>query len=597
MARRSRPLTTRAIVRPVFTQIRLRGLGVIDDAVLEPCPGLTVVTGETGAGKTMVVSGLALLFGGRADSSLVRVGARSAAAEGVLALGSEHPAALRATEAGGDLAAGTSEQSGDSELILARIVSAEGRSRAVVGGRTVPVSVLAEIGESVLAVHGQADQYRLRSAAAQRHVLDSYGAPLTTSALAATEAAFDRHEQLRAEADRLATLATASRREIEMLRAALEHIDGVAPTPGEDASLRVEEDRLGHADSLGMHAAAAHEGLAGADEGPDRPSVLSLLAGVRSDVAAVVEHDPSQAELATRTADVVALVADLAADLAGYSSAVEVDPARLAWVQQRRADLSALVRRYGEGQDGAEPTIEDVLVFADQSARRVLEVDGSAERAVAVSALADQAKLDLDARNLELTRARRQAAERLADAVSAELADLAMGRTRLHVEVSARDAVARHGADEVQLMLSGPDSVPRPLARAASGGELSRVMLAIEVVCGVGGLTLVFDEVDAGVGGAAAVAVGARLARLARHTQVIVVTHLPQVAAFADRHLVVRKDATGAVTTSTVVQVSGPDRQGELARMMSGDLDSPTGRALAAELLAEAGQRIASSAS
>ena len=577
-------------------EIRIQNLGVIDDAVLELHPGLNVVTGETGAGKTMVVSGLGLLLGARADAGLVRAGASSAAVEGVVEVGRDHPAAVRAAEAGADA---------DDGLVLVRTVSAEGRSRAHVGGRSAPVGVLSEIGEHLVAVHGQADQWRLRQADQHRVLLDQYAGESVGVALGCYQALYDQLEAVRRE---LAELRDASRdraREVEILQVGLEQLEALDPQSGEDAALRIEDERLSHAEGLRAGAEEARTLLAGAEEeyaAEPAGNVIAALAAARAALAAMLEHDPALRELDRRLADLGYLAADLGADLSSYLSDVEVDPVRLTWVQQRRADLGGLMRKYGD-------TVDDVLAWGREAAARLDTLLNADDAVAGLERREAVLRSDLGAAAAELSAARRAAARALGAAVSSELAHLAMGSAVVDVAVGSRPAddglavpgsgervrYTRHGVDEVEILLAANPGAPaRSVAKAASGGELSRVMLALEVVTGARGTaevpTFVFDEVDAGVGGRAALDIGARLAALASHAQVIVVTHLAQVAAFADRHLVVSKSSDGHVTSSGVVRVDEDARLRELARMMAG-VDSETALEHASELLAQAGER------
>jgi DNA repair protein RecN (Recombination protein N) len=566
----------------VLSELRIQGLGVIDDAVLDLHAGLNVVTGETGAGKTMVVTALGLLQGARADAGLGSSGAGTAVVEGLVDVASDHPAAQRAAEAGADVSDG---------LVLVRSVSAEGRSRAHVGGRSAPVGVLGEIGEHLVAVHGQADQWRLRQSDQHRAVLDQFGGAPLQKALSAYTDVYDAHQAAAAELADLREQARDRAREIEVLQHGLEQLEQVDPQSGEDADLRVEDERLGHAEGLRGAAALAHDHLAGSAEyaAEPAPRVVELLASARQALAGEVDHDPALRELDRRMADLGYLAADLAADLSSYLSDIEVDPARMAWVQQRRADLTALTRKYGE-------TIDDVLAWGQASAQRLDALLNSDSRIEALEP--EVARLDAERTSTAqaLGKARRTAAKRLASAVTGELAHLAMGQATVDVAVTPRPSgLARHGGDDVEILLAAnPGSPARTVAKAASGGELSRVMLALEVVTGAAGgsdvPTFVFDEVDAGVGGAAALDVGARLAALAQHAQVVVVTHLPQVAAYADRHLVVRKASDGHITSSGVHALEGDDRLRELARMMAG-VDTGTALDHARELVAETAAR------
>jgi len=566
----------------VLQELRIQGLGVIDDAVLELHPGLNVVTGETGAGKTMVVTGLGLLLGARSDAGLVRSGETSAVVEGIVAVAAQHPAAQRAAEAGADVADG---------LVLVRSVSAEGRSRAHVGGRTAPVGVLAEIGEHLVAVHGQADQWRLRQADQHRSMLDQFGGAALRDVLDAYTDVFDRHDSAARELADLTDRARDRAREVEILQHGLEQLEQVDPRPGEDAQLRVEDERLSHADGLRRASSEALVHLAGDEEYAGEPAAdaMAAIAAARQALAGEVDHDPALRELERRIADVGYLVSDLAADLSSYRSDVDVDPGRLAFVQQRRADLTALTRKYGEN-------VDDVLEWGRTAAARLDALLGSDTRIEELQLVVGELAAQRDTAARRLSAERRAAADRLATAVTAELAHLAMGQASVEVAVSPRPhGLARHGGDDVEILLAAnPGSPARTVARAASGGELSRVMLALEVVTGAAGAadvpTFVFDEVDAGVGGAAALDVGARLAALARHAQVVVVTHLPQVAAYADRHLVVHKASDGHITSSGVHPLEGEDRLRELARMMAG-VASSTALEHARELVEQAAAR------
>lgn len=561
----------------MLAELRLSGLGVIEEATLPLHPGLNVVTGETGAGKTMVVSGLLLLFGARADSALVRAGVTSAHVEGIVEVPADHPAAIRVAEAGG-----TAEDG----LVLARSVSAEGRSRAYVGGRAAPVGVLAEVGEHLLAVHGQADQWRLRDPEQHREVLDRFGGDPIAKARAAYREKWERLGEVRATLQRLRSEARNRVVELEGLQVGLEHIERVAPVEGEDLDLRIEDERLSHADELRQHIAEAHSALVDSeDDGPDQPSTLTLLARARSSLESVAGLDSSAKELADRVVEIGHLTVELAADVSRYAADIELDPGRLAFVQERRAELAGLMRRYG-------PELRDVLSWAEQAALRHAELSGADERIVELEREEQQLGAEQDRVAAALTAVRTEAAVRLAERVTAELAQLAMGAAVVTVEVTSADP-GPHGADSVAIVLAANPGAPgRSITKAASGGELSRVMLALEVALGASQTgpevpIFVFDEVDAGVGGAAARSVGARLAALAEHTQVIVVTHLAQVAAYADSHLVVTKATDGTVTASDVRVVQGPEREDEIARLLAGSV-SEAAREHARELLADA---------
>jgi DNA repair protein RecN (Recombination protein N) len=572
----------------VLEEMRIRGLGVIDDAVLELAAGLTVVTGETGAGKTMVVQGLSLLFGGRADAGRVRPGADRALVEGRLVLHPSHPAVQRAADAGAEL--------DDGVLLVSRAVGADGRSRAHVGGRSVPVGVLGELGDSVLAVHGQSDQQRLLRPGEQRGALDRYAGATVLELRDRFRADWARWRDVRALLADLTSAAAERQRAAELLRLGLAEIEAAEPLPGESTALADEIERLANADDLRTAAATAQLALTG--EEVDAVDALGLLAGARRSLEAAAMHDPALAALAARMAEVGHLLADVAGDLASYTASVDADPRRLSAAQDRLALLTALTRRYAvEDTDG-------ILAWASDAADQLAEVEGDDERIAALQTEDAALEASLGELAAALSQARRAAAERFGDAVSAELVELAMPHAQVLAEVSSREssdgllvegrrlAAGPDGVDEVELLLvPHPGAPARALQKGASGGELSRVMLAVEVVfAGSDPLpVMVFDEVDAGVGGRAAVEVGKRLARLARDHQVLVVTHLPQVAAFADQHLQVVKADDGAVTRSGVIALDDEGRVAELSRMMAG-LDSGLARGHAEELLAAAAQ-------
>ena len=567
----------------MLEEVRITGLGVIDDVVLEPAPGLTVVTGETGAGKTMVVTGLGLLFGGRGDPARVRPGADRATVEGRLRIDPGGHVADQVGEAGGEL------DDGGQSLVVSRSVSAEGRSRAYAGGRAVPVSLLTYLADELVAVHGQADQQQLLKPGRQRAALDRYAGDKLAAVLAEYQRAFHRHREV---SDRLTELTARARerdQEAAELRAGLGEIARLEPAEDEDVDLLAEEERLAHADALQAAATAAHQALvgdpsAGGYEGAD---AAALLTGARQALDGVSEHDTALAGLAGRLAEVQYVIADVAVELASYAQSVEADPARLAVVQERRSDLGRLIRMFGSRSDGTAD-LAAVLDWAQEASGRLAELDGADDLVSALAA--EEAELAAQAGDLaaRLTELRGQAADRFAAAVTAELTALAMPHARLTVAITPASEPGPYGRDEVEIRLAAHPGAPElPLHKGASGGELSRVMLAIEVVfAGADPVpTFVFDEVDAGVGGRAAVEVGRRLARLARLAQVIVVTHLPQVAAFADTHLVVEKADDGSVTRSGVIHLDRGSRVRELSRMLAGLEDSELGQAHAEELL------------
>jgi DNA repair protein RecN (Recombination protein N) len=571
----------------MIEEIRISSLGVIEESVLELGDGLTVITGETGAGKTMLVTALGLLLGGRADSGAVRTGAKAARVEGVVTAHGELGQVLGeiAEEHGGEVEGGV--------LLVGRQVSAEGRSRAFLGGASVPASALGRVGEVLVAVHGQSDQHRLLRPEAQRDALDAYAGPELAKTLTSYAAGHARLREVEAELREVLGSARERAREADVLRLGLEEIEAVAPTPGEDDALGVEESRLGFADTLRTAAETAREALSAEGDAPD---ALGAVAAARRALEAVRDHDPEAAALADRVAEVSYLLADVAADVASYAAGVETDPARLAGVSERRAALTTLTRKYGE-------TLAEVLEWSRVSAERLLSLEDSEDRIAALRGEREELRSLLAVDAAGLSSLRHAAAEQLARAVTEELRQLSMPDARFLVQVQrsadedglevegGRWRFTTTGIDEVELLLAAnTGSDPRPLGKGASGGELSRVMLAIEVTLADTRPvpTFVFDEVDAGVGDKAAVEIGRRLATLARSAQVLVVTHLPQVAAFADHHAVVRKSSDGSVTTSGLSVLDDGGRVQELSRMLAGLEESDTAMAHAQELLAVA---------
>ncbi len=555
----------------MLTELRIARLGVIDDAVVEFGPGFTAVTGETGAGKTMVVSSLGLLLGEKADPRLIRRGSDRALVEGRLGVDDD------LSDAVGELG-GVVE---DGELLLTRVLTPT-RSRALAGGVQVPLATLGDLVGERVTIHGQSEQLRLGAPERQREVLDAFAGPQLAAVLESYQRHFADFRARTAERDALVAQASERAREVAMLDFGLAEIAKVEPQPGEDVALRAESKRLQASDDLRAAARAALGSLAGDDDRfDDAPAALGLVAAARRALDGIVADDPAASAIATRVAEAGYLLSDAAGELASYLAGLDADPARLEWIAERLAQLQGVTRRYGE-------TVDEVLAWGERAVARASALtdtdDRIAELAASLGALSDQ----LGAEVVRLTELRRAAASELARLVEAELAALALPRATLSFDVSTTDAFGAFGSDHVQLLFSAnPGQAPAPLARAASGGELSRVRLALEVVLAAGsdGRTFVFDEVDAGVGGAVALEVGRRLARLAKHAQVIVVTHLAQVAAFADRQFVVAKADDGQVTTSGVREVAGEERLAELARMMAGLEGNVAARAHAEELL------------
>jgi DNA repair protein RecN (Recombination protein N) len=545
----------------MLRELHLTGLGVIEDVELELHPGLNVLTGETGAGKTMVTVGLALALGRRASASLVRSGADAAR---VQARFEPVPADVAPTWAS------------DGELVLARAVAAEGRGSARINAELAPVSALAELAPSLVEVHGQHEGIALLSPAAQLAFVDRYAG---TAHLERVHALAQAHSDLRAARADLDDLRERERdreRELDLLRYQARDIASATPRPGELEALVTEEARLGHVERLLERASAAERALDDDGAGTD------ALATAAEALSAAADSDGGAAPLADGATALVAAATELARDIRAYRESLEVDPARLAEVEERIAVVRALLRRYGD-------TEGDVLAYLADVESRLATLERGEEALAEAEARVTTASARVAALADEVSAARRDVAPRLAIAVGEELRDLGMPDAAVEVALVSLEEVGPGGAERVEFRFAaGVGQAPMPLAKVASGGELSRTMLACRsVLADLDNVpTLVFDEVDAGIGGLAGVAVGRRLAALAARRQVLVVTHLPQIASFADRHLRVEK--VGGTATVTVLDDAG--RVAELTRMLSGLPESEAAATHAEELLAEAGK-------
>lgn len=575
----------------MLTEIRIESLGAISAAVGEFGRGLTVLTGETGTGKTMVVTGLHLLGGARADANRVRSGAERAVVEGRFTTTDLDEAAIASLDE--MLDASGAERDEDGSVIALRSVSRDGPSRAYLGGRSVPAKSLGDFTTELLTLHGQNDQLRLMRPEEQRGALDRFAKAgpaleryrkLRDAWLSARRDLFDRRNRMRElalEADRL--------------NFALNEIDAVQPQPGEDDALIAEVVRLSELDTLREAAAVARAALSGELDDVSGGSAADILGRARATLEST--DDAKLQALAEQIGEALTVVTDAGQELGSYLDELPVDSSALESKLARQAELRTLTRKYAANIDG-------VLRWAAESRERLAQLDVSEEGLAALQRRADELAGELASAATDLSGIRRKAAKRLAKEVTAELSGLAMADAQFGIDVtldSAPDAddaaalklpsgelarVGADGVDEVEFGFAAHRGMNElPLAKSASGGELSRVMLALEVVLAASatGTTMVFDEVDAGVGGRAAVQIGRRLARLARTHQVIVVTHLPQVAAYGDVHLVVH--GAGPKGTSIVRTVSGDERVAELARMMAGLGESDSGRAHARELL------------
>ena len=552
----------------MLRELHISGLGVIRDLDLELTEGLTVLTGETGTGKTMLTVGLALAGGARGGAHLVGPGATAARVQARF----EVPDGWVSTPVGPDDV--SVDWVEDGEVILARSVAADGKSSARIGGQLTTASALSNVSARLIEIHGQHGSLRLLDPSTQTAFLDRYAGAPHLAAVAAYAESYQRATAARRALRRLEDDARDRERELDLLRYQVEEIRSVAPELGETDALRSEEHRLAHGERLLELAAAAEEILAA--EGGVAEGSASVVRGLGS----IIELDAAAAGLAARAEALAAEAAELGRDLRAYREGLALDPAGLASIRERIGELKGLQRKYGPGD-------AEVLAFLDEAAARILSLSGADERLEELRAEVEALSPAVTALAEQVTAGRMGARTALADALGEEIQDLGMPGAAIQVALGSLPEPGPSGAERVELRFRGGPGQPwLTFAKAASGGELSRVMLACRsVLADLDDVpTLVFDEVDAGIGGQAGLAVGRRLARLALTRQVVVVTHLPQIACFADRHVRVRKDE--GVAQLEVLE--DRERIPELSRMLAGLEASEHGASHAEELLAEA---------
>lgn len=571
--------------RSYLEEITIRGLGVIEEASLEFGPGFTVLTGETGAGKTMILTALSLVLGGKSDSALVRQGRERLVASGSFR--------VPPTIAGVAIDKGAEVDEG--LLILTRSVSTEGKSKSNAGGVAVPAGVLAELSDYLIEIHAQASSMSITKANKQRDILDRFAGAQLASALEGYRETFDSYHQLRSRILLLRSNVAGREKEITNLREFSAAFNKVKPQAGELSALAQEISRLGSVEELRRSVAAASELLSSEETG-----ALDALSLARKSLEAVQDKDPLIAQMAENVTESFFLLADAASAAHSYLEDLAADPARLEIAQSRRADISALLKRFATVQQEPEEQIAELITRNASVEGSIADLTGGEDRLTQMEAELKSLLAELSIKSAELSETRSAAAKKLSASVSQEIHSLSMPHTQFLCEVTSPDYSAplpastftASGADEIAMLLQARQNGPLvPVAKGASGGELSRVMLALEVVLAqsqpVG--TYVFDEVDAGVGGKAAIEVGRRLFELSKVAQVIVVTHLAQVAAWADSHFAVRKSEDGSVSQSDVAEITGGARIEEIARMLAGHEDSRSAQEHAAELLAMRG--------
>ena len=567
--------------RSYLEEISIKNLGIIDQSLLEFGNGLNVLTGETGAGKTMILTALNLVLGGKSDSSLVRTGS-----ERLVATAQFHVNKAIASIAEEDGA----EVEGNA-LIFTRTVNTDGKSKAVAGGTTVTASTLSKIGEALIEIHGQSANQQIVKPARQRELLDRFGGSKIAEALTLYQVSFDAYLDLKS---RIKTMkASASKRDGEI--AELEEFatawGKLKATRGEVLSTNDEISRLSSVEDLRI--ASTGSALALEDE---ESGALTSLGAARKFLDAAKGKDSKLDEIAQSIAEGFYLIDEAARELSSYSSSLEADPGRLDYLQNRKSELATFIKKWGAGLDPDEDLVQ--LAAKAKSAKSAIEdLQGGDEKIAELENELAKIKSELLKNASNLSSTRLTASKELSKLVTSEINELSMPHTKFFVEVNSVDYSGELkesdftplGCDEILMLIQGHEGAQKiALGKGASGGEMSRIMLGLEVVIAkthpVG--TYIFDEVDAGVGGKAAIEVGKRLHLLAQHAQVIVVTHLPQVAAWADTHFVVKKSSDGQVTQSDVLQLSKEERVEEIARMLAGLEESTSAREHAAELLA-----------
>ncbi len=556
----------------MLTELRIRNFAIIESVTLPLGKGFNVLSGETGAGKSIVVGALGLLLGERASADLIRSGADKATVEGVFDIASVRGVAELADARGIDVE--------DDTLVLKREISANGRGRAWVNGATVTATVLAELGRRLVNLHGQHDPQTLLDNESQRQILDAFGGALNQAEIVART-----HADLSAVKGEIAGLSARraeAERRADYLRHVATEIEGAELKPGEDARLQDEARVLENADELRTLATSLSELLSG-----EEASVMTQLSAAGRPLTAIERIDPAAARMQELFDAGFYALQELARSVDDYAGSVDLDPARLEEVRQRRDRLFGLLKKYG-------PALENVI-DAGRSARSELDLIDTAQFDLArLTARENEVRSRLGGESERLTRMRSAAAKKLAKAVDELLPELGMPDGRFTAALVARAEPTAEGAEDVEFRVSlnvGHDE--RPLARVASGGELSRVMLALKTILAkVDEVpTLIFDEVDAGIGGRVGLQVGDTLRRVAREHQVFAISHLPQIAARAHHHIVVAKGAKGGVTTADITVLEGTTRVAEIARMLGGDPESKVSRAHARELLESATTR------
>ena len=567
--------------RSALEEISIRNLGVIENAVVPFTKGLNVLTGETGAGKTMVLTALALILGGKSDQDLIRRGSERLTASGIFRLSRKSEPEFK------ELLETHDPEIENNRLLFSRSVSSDGKARANLGGVAVPASVLANFGEELIEIHGQSTNLRLRKTARQRELLDRYAGEKFATELSRYRDCYQSYHELSKNIAELKIALKKRDQEIAELEELVETYAKIRPNSGELSNVENDISRLDSIEDLRAGAAMADNVL-----NADAENVLISLALARRSLESIKGKDAQLDEIREALVESILNLNDVAADLSRYTENLDLDPNALANAQDRRAQLNYIIKKFGKSPDKYQ-ALEEIIIDAEKAKVRISDLTGGEDRITELSKELEISFQVLQDSAGKISGLRAASAKKLSDLVTAEVRQLAMPHGTFSLKINTHDATeiknySINGLDEI-LMIFASHSAGEllPIAKAASGGELSRLMLALEVVIAesepLG--TYVFDEVDAGIGGKAAIEVGRRLSALSKNAQVIVVTHLAQVAAWADNHLVVNKSESGVITESSITKVAGVERESEIARMLSGQEESTIAKEHAKELL------------
>lgn len=567
--------------RSTLEEISIRNLGVIENAVVPFTKGLNVLTGETGAGKTMVLTALALILGGKSDQDLIRRGSERLSAAGIFRLSKKSEPELK------ELLETHDPEIENNRLLFSRSVSSDGKARANLGGVAVPASVLANFGEELIEIHGQSTNLRLTKTVRQRELLDRYAGDEFATELSRYRDCYQSYHELSKNIAELKIALKKRDQEIVDLEELVAAYVKIHPSSGELSNVENDISRLDSIEDLRAGAAMADNVL-----NAEAENVLISLAIARRSLESIKGKDLQLDEIREALVESILNLNDVAADLSRYTENLDLDPNALANAQDRRAELNSIIKKFGKGPDKYQ-ALEEIIVDAAKAKARISDLTGGEDRITELSKELESSFQVLHDSARKISGLRAVSAKKLSDLVTAEVRQLAMPHGTFSIKINTHDATeiknySITGLDEILMIFashSGGELLP--IAKAASGGELSRLMLALEVVIAesepLG--TYVFDEVDAGIGGKAAIEVGRRLSALSKNAQVIVVTHLAQVAAWADNHLVVIKSESGVITESSITKVAGAERESEIARMLSGQEESTIAKEHAKELL------------